>query len=236
MANDARSIPGLRLTPDLVARAHRAVEDGGPPPGRVPMTGGDYDASLTHILSRLPVDGDVWLFAYGSLIWNPACAAVERRPARASGWHRSFCLRVPRFRGTLDRPGLMMALDRGGLCRGVAYRIARAEAWRELSKVWRREISVKPSGNLPRIVTATIDGERVPAIAFVVNRQLPNYAARLPLDEVAGILAGACGHWGSGAEYLLNTVLHLEEHGIRDRNLWRLQALVADRLAATGGP
>jgi glutathione-specific gamma-glutamylcyclotransferase len=102
----------------------------------------------------------------------------------------------------------------------------------ELSKLWRREMSAKPSGNLPRILKARIDGREAPAIAFVVDRRHMAYAGRPPLETVADMLAGACGHWGSGAEYLLNTVLKLEEHGIRDRNLWRLQALVAERLAA----
>jgi glutathione-specific gamma-glutamylcyclotransferase len=226
------AMDGLKLTQELVARAHRMVEDSGPPPGRVPMTDEDYDTSLRQILGALPADDDIWLFAYGSLIWNPACETVERRPAVVPGWHRAFCFTVTRFRGSPDRPGLMMGLDRGGLCRGVAYRIPRADAWAELSKLCRREMSAKPSGNLPRILKARVDGREAPAIAFVVDRRHMAYAGRPPLETVADMLAGACGHWGSGAEYLLNTVLKLEEHGIRDRNLWRLQALVAERLAA----
>jgi cation transport protein ChaC len=226
----------LSLTPELVARAHRSEQDPGPPPGRVPMTEEDYDVSLTEILGSLPPDQDVWIFAYGSLIWNPACATVEERPATVPGWHRSFCFQVLRFRGSPDRPGLMMGLDRGGLCRGFAYRIPRADAWRELSKLWRREMTMKPSANLPRVVQANLEQEHVPAITFVVDRRHAAYAGRLPLEQVADTLAGACGHWGSGAEYLLNTVFKLEEHGIRDRNLWRLQALVAELLAAADGP
>ncbi|HXV23482.1 MAG TPA: gamma-glutamylcyclotransferase [Alphaproteobacteria bacterium] len=232
---DSLHIPGLRLTSDLVARAYRAVEDPGPPPGRVPMSDEDYDRSLSEILARMPRSGDIWLFSYGSLIWNPACSSAERKPASAPGWHRSFCLKVSRFRGSPDRPGLMMALDHGGLCRGVAYRIPRAEVWDALSRVWRREMSAKPSGNVPRILRIAVDGQRIASIAFVVDREMQTYAGRLPLEEVAKILADACGHWGSGAEYLLNTVLKLEEHGIRDRNLWRLQALVAEFLERKEG-
>jgi cation transport protein ChaC len=222
----------LRLTAELVARTHRVLEDPGPPPGRVPMTQEDYDGSLTQILSCLPPERDVWIFACGSLIWNPACASVERRPADVRGWHRSFCFHILRFRGSPERPGLMMGLDRGGLCRGIAYRIPRADAWSELSKLWRREMTMKPSANVPRVVKADLEDESVPAIAFVVDRGHPAYAGRLPLEAVAETLATACGHWGSCAEYLLNTIVKLEEHGIRDRNLWRLQSLVADRLAA----
>lgn len=225
-----------RLTAELVARAHRVLEDPGPPPGRVPMTEEDYDASLTQILSCLRPERDVWIFAYGSLIWNPACASVERRPAVVPGWHRSFCFHILRFRGSPERPGLMMGLDRGGVCRGIAYRIPRADAWGELSKLWRREMSMKPSANVPRVVKTDFGEETVPAITFVVDRRHPAYAGRLPLEAVAEKLATGCGHWGSCAEYLLNTVVKLEEHGIRDRNLWRLQSLVAERLAGMESP
>ncbi|MCI0431859.1 MAG: gamma-glutamylcyclotransferase [Rhodospirillales bacterium] len=222
----------LVLTPELIARAHRVIADPGPPPDRVPMTEADYDTLLADTLERAAPDEDVWLFASGSLIWNPACASVESRPAEVAGWHRSFCVKIVRYRGSLDRPGLMMALDRGGLCRGLAYRIPGPRAQAELSKVLRREISMKPMANQPRWLTARISGARHPVLGFVINRKISSYVGRLPLNETADMLATACGHWGSCAEYLLNTVLKLEEHGIRDRNLWRLQALVAERLAA----
>lgn len=222
----------LVLTPELVARAHRVIADPGPPPDRVPMTEADYDTLLADTLERAAPDEDVWLFASGSLIWNPACASVESRPAEVAGWHRSFCYRIVSYRGSPDRPGLMMALDRGGLCRGIAYRIPRERARAEFSRVLRREITMKPIANLPRWLVARIDGSRQTALAFVMNRRISSYVGRLPLEEAADMLAKGCGHRGSCAEYLLNTVLKLEEHGIRDRNLWRLQALVAERLAA----
>ena len=220
------------LTPELAARAHRVVPDPGPPPDRVPMTEADYDALLTETLDRAAPSEDLWLFAFGSLIWNPACASVDSRPAEVAGWHRSFCYRIVRYRASPDRPGLMMGLDRGGLCRGVAYRIPRERARAELSKVLRREITMKPMANLPRWLVARIDGARRTALAFVMNRTISSYVGRLPPEEAADMLATGCGPWGSCAEYLLNTVLKLEERGIRDRNLWRLQSLVAERLAA----
>jgi cation transport protein ChaC len=126
----------------------------------------------------------------------------------------------------------MMALDRGGLCRGLAYRIARRDADAALLSVMRREISMKPMANLPRWLATVIDGERRPALGFVINRDISTYVGRLKPDQAADLIATGCGHWGSCAEYLLNTVVKLEEHGIRDRNLWRLQELVAERLAA----
>ncbi|HEX6103743.1 MAG TPA: gamma-glutamylcyclotransferase [Alphaproteobacteria bacterium] len=222
---------GLLLTPELVARAHRVVEDAGPPADRVRMTDADYDALLEEVLAGAEPDEDIWLFASGSLIWKPACDSVEQRPAVVPGWHRSFSLKLVWYRGTPERPGLMMGIDRGGLCRGMAYRIPRADAWTALSRVLRREISVKPMGNLPRWLSARIDGERRQVLGFVMNRQAPNYVGRLPPEEAADIIATGCGHVGSCAEYLLNTIQRLEEHGIHDRNLWRLQALVAQRLA-----
>jgi cation transport protein ChaC len=221
---------GLKLTPELVARAHRVVSDPGPPADRVPMTDADYERLVESVLARAEPKKDVWLFAYGSLIWNPACESVEHRPAVAPGWHRSFCLKLVRYRGTAERPGLMMALDRGGLCRGLAYRIPREDASAALSSVMRREISMKPMANQPRWLTTLVDGERRPALGFVINRNISTYVGRLSPQHTADLIATGCGHWGSCAEYLLNTVLKLEEHGIRDRNLWRLQALVAERL------
>ena len=221
----------LKLTRELVARAYRVVADPGPSVDRVPMTDSDYDRLVEAALARVGPEADMWLFAYGSLIWNPACQSVEHRPAVVHGWHRSFCLKLVRYRGTAERPGLMMALDRGGLCRGLAYRIPRQDAAVALSSVMRREISMKPMANQPRWLTTLINGERRPALGFVINRNISTYVGRLSPEQSADLIATGCGHWGSCAEYLLNTVLKLEEHGIRDRNLWRLQALVAERLA-----
>ena len=90
---------------------------------------------------------------------------------------------------------------------------------------------MKPMANQPRWLTTVINGERRPALGFVINRNISTYVGRLSPEQSADLIATGCGHWGSCAEYLLNTVLKLEEHGIRDRNLWRLQALVAERLA-----
>ena len=124
----------------------------------------------------------------------------------------------------------MMSLDRGGQCRGVLYRLVPEGLRDQLSKLVRREMTVRPPNNLPRWITAETDGGPVQALAFVMNRRSRFYCGRLPLEEVADVVARACGHWGSCAEYLYNTVRHLEEHGIRDRNLWRLQQLVAERI------
>ena len=174
----------------------------------------------------------LWLFAYGSLIWKPEIEHVEERIGTARGWHCSFCLRLVRWRGTREQPGLMMALDLGGQCKGMAYRIAGPSVEAQLGKLFRREMSVKPSTNMPRWVLVETNRGPVRAIAFVANRSGAAYAGGLTREQTADMLSKACGHWGTCAEYLYNTVFHLEQRGIRDRNLWRLQNLVADRIIA----
>lgn len=226
----------MALTAELVASAARMVEDAGPSPGAVYLTDADYDAIVRDMLAQAPT-GDLWLFGYGSLLWKPSFEYAERRMATVQGWHRSFCLKIARFRATRDQNGLMMVLDRGGQCQGMILRIPAHEAATVLHGLFRRELVVNPPATPPRWLMAhTVDGP-ARALGFVIDRRSPFYAGRLPLEQVADVLAKAAGHWGSCAEYLQNTVAHLEELGIRDRNLWRLQALVAERIQdATSSP
>jgi cation transport protein ChaC len=225
----------MALTAELVARAARAVEDAGPSPGAVYLTDEDYEGVVRDMLAQAP-PGDLWLFGYGSLLWKPAFKFAESRPATVRGWHRSFCIRVARFRGTRDLPGLMMALDRGGQCRGMVFRVPAEQAEATLHALFRRELVVRPPGTPPRWLTALTDTGPLRALGFVVDRRSPFYSGGLAPEAVADVVARAAGHWGSCAEYLHNTVAHLEELGIRDRNLWRLQALVAERLASRAAP
>jgi cation transport protein ChaC len=221
----------MALTAELVASVARVVEDVGPSPGAVYLTDADYDGIIRDMLAQAPA-GDLWLFGYGSLLWKPGFAYAERRMATVQGWHRSFCLRIARFRATRDQTGLMMVLDRGGQCQGMILRVPADQAWTILHGLFRRELVVNPPATPPRWLTAqTADGS-VRALGFVIDRRSPFYSGRLPLEEVADVLSKAAGHWGSCAEYLQNTVEHLDELGIRDRNLWRLQALVAERIQA----
>ena len=222
----------MSLTADLVALVHRPIGDPGPPPGFLPLTDQDHDERQAALLASHPKGSDLWLFAYGSLIWKPACEVDSQRPALLRGWHRKFCLRLLRFRGTLDCPGLMMSLDIGGSCRGVLQRIPTAHVDERLGQLLRRETSVKPASNLPRWVTVESEGGRQRAIAFAINRKGPTYCNHHTIEETADILAKACGHWGTGAEYLMHTVAHLEDIGIHDRYLWRLQEMVAQRIKA----
>jgi glutathione-specific gamma-glutamylcyclotransferase len=223
----------MALTPELVARVHREVPD--PGPGvmkKEPMTDADYRAMAEALMEARPPSEDVWLFAYGSLIWKPACEIDGQRSAHLHGWHRKFCMRLVRFRGTPECPGLMMSLDRGGSCRGVIQRLPASAAPQCVEQLLRREISVKPPAHIPRWAPVTSDGKRLTALVFAVDHKAGNYSGDHTLEETATILAKACGHWGSGAEYLMQTVAHLEDLGIHDRYLWKLQARVAEMIAS----
>lgn len=225
----------MDLTPALVARAFRPIPNSGPTADLVRCDDADFARHVSTLLETRP-PGDPWLFAYGSLLWNPVTTSLEQRVAVAHGWHRAFCIHLESYRGTPDRPGLMMGLDRGGQCRGIAFRLPESDLPGQLDRLVRREMPVKPlSGaltNVPRwIEVRTVSGP-IHALAFVVDPKGTLYARRRGPEETADVLAGACGYGGSCAEYLHNTVAHLEALGIRDRNLWRLQALVARRLEA----
>ena len=223
-----------RLTVDHIARVHRVVVDQGVAPGVELHTDADYGHWVEQMIRTHPAPSLVTrVFAYGSLIWKPEIEHVGEQLGVARGWHRAFCLRLTRFRGTPEQPGLMMALDRGGQCRGVLYDLPSGNLEDQFGRLFRREFTYKPINSMPRWITVKTASGPVPALTFVMNRASPFYAGRQSLDAVAEILARACGHWGTGAEYLLNTVSHLEAKGIRDRNLWRLQQLVAEQIERT---
>jgi cation transport protein ChaC len=223
----------MSLTEDLVARCFRAVEDTGPDPDAAHLDDRDYEAMLDAFEAQLPATEPLWLFGYGSLIWKPEIEHTEERVAVARGWHRSFCMKMTRWRGTKDNPGLMMALDRGGQCKGVAFRLSDTNRRQALDKLFRREVTLKPTSYWPRLLQLSTDKGPLRALAFVINRQGTTYAGPLSEDEVVERLATSCGHWGSGADYLYNTVKNLEQRGIHDAHLWRLQQLVAARIAGS---
>lgn len=222
----------MMLTEDLVARCHRVLDDAGPEPGQPHLEEGDYREIVSEILSRRPQGQPFWLFAYGSLIWKPEVPHAGERIATARGYHRAFCIRLRRWRGTLDRPGLMMGMARGGQCKGMALRLDEGGIEATVDRLVRREMTAKPSTYRPTWVRLQSDEGPLTALAFVVNPQGRTYAGKLDEHEVAEILARACGHVGSGADYLFNTVRNLESLGIHDRGLWRLQELVAAEIRA----
>ena len=184
----------MRLSEDHVARMAKLV----PPdtgsivmPGYEPATDEDFRRFANDILAGSDGSGQVWVFAYGSLIWKPATDFVEIRTGLLRGWHRSFCLRLTRWRATRDQPGLMMVLDRGGQCRGVLFRIPSGAVRAEIGKLFRREMSAKPPNTMPRWLTVRTEDGDVRAIGFVMNRKGRAYTGRLPEQEVADRLARA---------------------------------------------
>ena len=219
----------LRLTKDLVARLPCSIPDPGPM-DRPDIPDAWYTGMTRQLLDRAPPDG-LWVFAYGSILWKRRFEVVEERAARIRGWHRSFSLGPDtRYRGNPDAPGVMLSLDRGGQCQGKVLRMQPEGIEAALDNLLRNEPPIPPAW----VRAMTPEGE-VKAIAFVNHRDFVGYCGGLCDTEVADRLARAVGMWGSMAEYLCNTVLHLEEMGIRDAYLWRIQALVAERLAALPG-
>jgi glutathione-specific gamma-glutamylcyclotransferase len=167
----------------------------------------------------------IWLFAYGSLMWDPGFAAAERRPARLFGYHRRFCLYSRDYRGTPERPGLVLGLDRGGSCHGIAYRLPADCAADIFDRVWAREMTGAVY-NMRRVTVQT-DAGPVGAHACIVRRQSPDYAGLLSPEGAAELLAHAVGGRGTGREYLANTLRHLGDLGIKDRLLHRIAAHVS---------
>jgi cation transport protein ChaC len=183
------------------------------------------------MLAKAP-PGDIWIFGYGSLIWNPCIHVAELRRARLNGFHRRFCLWTQLGRGSPDCPGLMLGLVPGGACAGVALRIERAAAATEFDILFRREMV---SGSYdPRWVTVQIDGIAGPrkALCFLMNRAHERYAGRLSDATVADAIAHAAGPLGACRDYLDHTVAALGALGIDDKPLARMQRMVKERIAA----
>lgn len=197
------------------------VERGTGPPA---LTEQESAQSLAEALAVHTHGEDVWVFGYGSLVWNPLFHFVERRRATVFGFHRRFCLWSVVGRGTPERPGLVLGLDRGGCCRGVAFRLAAASAPEELRLLWCREMVT--GAYLPRWLRMRDDAGERPALAFVVNRTHAGYAGRLPFDTVARAIGAGRGLVGSSADYLRHTCEGLARHGIRDDHLAALHAAV----------
>jgi len=167
----------------------------------------------------------VWIFAYGSLMWSPEINFAERLPARVHGWHRGFCLYSPEYRGTRAKPGLVLGLDRGGSCRGIAYRLNPATLATEIDYLWTREMTGFVYHMTP--VRMTTEPGPTTGYAFTVRRDSSDYAGRLPFEVAARIIATSKGDRGTGRDYLINTVRHLEQLGIADGPLHKIERLVA---------
>lgn len=168
-----------------------------------------------------PGDGsDVWIFAYGSLMWDPGFPFEEARPALLKGYHRALCLYSTRYRGTPEKPGLVLGLDRGGACRGIAYRVAAPHVDEAMRYLWEREMVTRAY----RCSTVTIHLATGPvkARAFTVDRQHKQYAGKLSAEELVQLVCQGHGQRGPCRAYLENTVKHLDQLGVPDKGLHEL--------------
>jgi cation transport protein ChaC len=164
--------------------------------------------------------GQVWIFAYGSLMWRPGFAYEEVLPARLHGYHRALCVYSWVHRGTQERPGLVLGLDRGGSCRGRAFRIAQPQEGEILAYLDGREL-VTDVYRRKRLLVTTARG-RVPAWCYVVRRDHVQYAGKLDDDRLLELVQHSAGRSGRCCDYVVSTVSHLEEMGIADGPLHAL--------------
>lgn len=181
---------------------------------------------VTKILAQAPQPERIWVFGYGSLMWNPAFHYVERHTARVHGFHRQFCLWSRGGRGSPKYPGLMLSLESGGSCTGVAYRVAPEAAATELDVLWRREMASR--SYRPVWVNVHMRHGREPALVFAVNRAHERYVAGLDTETIARYIATGKGTNGDCCDYLFDTVDHLRELGIRDRRMEGLEQRVRE--------
>jgi cation transport protein ChaC len=178
---------------------------------------------------RVQSDGEIWVFGYGSLMWNPGFSYVDARPADLLGYHRVFCLYSDHYRGTPEHRGLVLGLDRGGSCCGRAFRVGAAEAKATMDYLIKREMFGHEVDvyELRWLGVALGDsGEAAQAACFVINPAHDHYAGQLSPEEISQIIASASGRSVTNREYLSNTIAHLEELGIADGPLHEVHRLV----------
>lgn len=186
------------------------------------LSDAQLQASITNILNQRSHSSKIWIFAYGSLIWNPVFEYHERQIAMLDGWHRSFCIWAPLGRGTPKEPGLVLALEQSGHCCGVAYQIEADPS--ELLLLWRREMVV--GSYIPRWVEVETSDQKLDAIAFTINPQHSLYAANLSLLQTAVAISTASGSLGSCTTYLMQTIEGLADCGIVDMELMKVHEQV----------
>jgi cation transport protein ChaC len=194
------------------------------PPGMTFLTEAELAESLARTMAEHPQGEDLWIFGYGSLMWNPVIDFAERRVATIYGFHRAYCIWLLLGRGSPQHPGLMLALDRGGSCGGIAYRIPANLVEREMPLLWRREMP----GRTYRAVWVAAHTPQGPvrALTFVVDRRSPRYAGKLSDEEIAKRVATASGILGTCTAYLTDTLAALSALGLRDPRLARIARAV----------
>ncbi|MEO8935781.1 MAG: gamma-glutamylcyclotransferase [Burkholderiaceae bacterium] len=203
-------------------------------PRRESLDEDEREASLATMLAEWNRDEPVWVFGYGSLIWSPEFEFDRKARGLVYGYHRSLCLWSRLYRGTAEKPGLVLGLEPGGSVHGVAFRIPAAIAHDHLRALWKRELLT--GSYVPRWLDVRIGDERVPAIGFVMDRSAPGYAGEIDRSTLLDTVCSASGHKGSCADYVLFTVQSLAEYQIYDRHLAKLAEEVGAKIALPASP
>lgn len=187
-------------------------------PGTASAAGAPGPAGAVRL--ALTPNRDVWVFAYGSLMWNPGFPHLEVRRGRLYGFHRRFCIYSHIYRGTPETPGLVLGLDRGGSCEGLAFRVPAGEAAEVMDYLYERELVT--GVYIPRWLEVVTSRGRLRAAGFVVDRSHVQFTGRMDLETTLELVLQGHGSGGSCLEYLRNTVHHMEALGLADRGLRRL--------------
>ena len=198
------------------------------------MTEEAREASRQELLRSATGDEGIWVFGYGSLMWNPAIHVCESLPARLSGYSRRFAMRLVFGRAMPDKPGLMLCLVPGGDCHGIAHRIAPENVDSETRILWMREML--SGAYTPTWVDLDLGARHVRGIAFIINQAHPRYLPDLPVEEKANRIASAEGPLGSNRDYLFRTASALAEAGLGDDYITDLAARVHALLANQSTP
>jgi cation transport protein ChaC len=201
-------------------------------PSELLWTQARIDASLAQTLRQRPHADDVWVFAYGSLMWNPISDFDSRRIATLHGWHRSFCIRMIAGRGTPEQPGRMLSLEAGGSTQGVALRLPGATLEEELRILWIREMVT--GAYRPTWAALTLDdGTQLSAIAFVAEPGGLQYESDARASAIAPSMAVATGLFGTNAEYVFKLQSALADCGLNDPYI---DELAAELMGLGSGP
>jgi glutathione-specific gamma-glutamylcyclotransferase len=174
---------------------------------------------LAKFLSIVP-RGDLWVFGYGSLMWSPDFPFAERKAGRVHGYHRSLCILSSRYRGTPDKPGLVMGLCPGGSCRGMAFRVQARQAKEVMDTLWKREMLNKVY--TPKFVPVSLGAQRVHALAFIADTKHRQFVDELDVDGRAKLVAQGVGQRGRCVDYIRNTLDHMRELGVHDPHLTQI--------------
>lgn len=219
----------ITLSPELVALCERPSPKLGRETGVSYFADEDYRKAARKLLGEAG-EASIWVFAYGSLLWRPAFDAAETLMAEARGWRRDFCMEIHRWRGSPEQPGLMLALRRGGNCKGLALRLPAHDGEAQLIRLLKREVDGEEDMQSLRWIDIDTANGPVRALACWVEPVESRFFVEKSLPEQAHMLARACGALGSGAAYLHQTELSLQQLGLTDDYVGALAEMVAEEI------